>query len=280
MLKHGKFMAAMVVSAHLCLPAGAEDAGTVAATVNGTDITVGHMVMLRRSLPAQYQSLPDDVLFEGLLQQLIQDLVLLQSLNGEVPEPTKLSIENEIRKILAAKAVERAVDGAVTEEAIQAAYDETYADTTPQTEYNASHILVETEDEAKALINQLNDGADFAELAVEHSTGPSGPGGGNLGWFGPGAMVPPFEEAVVALEVGAVSEPVKTQFGWHVVTLNETREKPAPTLEETRAQLIAGIEQRVAREAVQALIDAAEIARAEEGEIDPSILSDPDILAD
>ncbi len=280
MLKHGKFMAAMVVSAHLCLPAGAEDAGTVAATVNGTDITVGHMVMLRRSLPAQYQSLPDDVLFEGLLQQLIQDLVLLQSLNGEVPEPTKLSIENEIRKILAAKAVERAVDGAVTEEAIQAAYDETYADATPQTEYNASHILVETEDEAKALINQLNDGADFAELAVEHSTGPSGPGGGNLGWFGPGAMVPPFEEAVVALEVGAVSEPVKTQFGWHVVTLNETREKPAPTLEETRAQLIAGIEQQVAREAVQALIDAAEIARAEEGEIDPSILSDPDILAD
>jgi peptidyl-prolyl cis-trans isomerase C len=137
---------------------------------------------------------------------------------------------------------------------------------------------VETEGDAKAWIDLLNSGADFADLAREHSTGPSGPNGGQLGWFGPGAMVKPFEEAVMALEVGAVSDPVQTQFGWHVIRLNETREQPVPTLDEVRADLVSEIERAAAEANVMTLIDAATIELTEG--LEPDLLLDTTLLDD
>lgn len=280
MSKHREFIAALLAAASFSLPAMAQDADTVVATVNGTDITVGHMIVVRRALPSQYQELPDEILFEGVLQRLIRETVLSQSLEGDAPESARFSIENETRSILADAAARRAIGDVVTEEAIRAAYEESHANAEPEIEYNASHILVETVEEAKALISQLQGGADFVELAREHSTGPSGPNGGNLGWFGPGAMVPPFEEAVVELQPGEISDPVETQFGWHVVTLNATRERPVPALEEVQEQIVAEIGQRAVEERVRSLMDAAGISRVAEGEMDPSILSNPDVLSD
>jgi peptidyl-prolyl cis-trans isomerase C len=167
----------------------------------------------------------------------------------------------------------------VTDEAIQAAYDESYGTEAPGTEYNAAHILVETEAEAQAIVAELEGGADFATIARERSKDPgSGAQGGDLGWFGPGMMVEPFEQAVVALEPGAVSAPVETQFGWHVIRLNETRPVPVPTLEEVRDQIAGELEQAAIEAAIAELQESADITQIEPGSIDPAVIGNIDLL--
>lgn len=252
-------------------------ADTVLATVNGVDITVGHVIITLQALPAQYQALPDEVLFEGILEQLIQQTVLSQSMT-ELSHATEIQLENERRAIIAGEKIDEVLAEAVTDEALQAAYDEAVATMEPETEYNASHILVETEEEAQALLEELEAGADFAELAMEKSTGPSGPNGGSLGWFSKGMMVQPFDDAVTALEVGEIGGPLQTQFGWHVMILNETREKPVPTLDEMRDTLVAAIEDSAIEEAVTSLVDSADIERVELTGIAPSVVRDATLL--
>lgn len=237
---------------------------TVVASVNGQEITMGHIIATRLSLPEQYQSLPDDVLFDGILEQLIQQTVLSQAI-GQLSHRIELQLENERRALIAGEMLDGVIAGAITDEALQAVYDATYAETPPTPEYDASHILVATEAEALDLIKLLEDGGDFAALAREHSTGPSGANGGELGWFSDGMMVQPFEEAVKLLEVGQVSPPVQTQFGWHVLILNNTREQGPPPLEEVREELVAQIEDDAVTKAVSALVEAAQIERADLG---------------
>lgn len=260
----------------LALPASAQDASTVVATVNGTDITLGHMIAMRERLPEQYQSLDDQTLFDGILEQLEQQTALGADADGLSAEG-ELVIENERRALLAAEVVESRAADAVTEEEVQAAYEEAYGDAEPATEYNASHILVETEEEAQSLVTELEDGADFAELAKANSTGPSGPSGGDLGWFQPDAMVAEFADVVQEMEPGAVSAPVQTQFGWHVIKLNEMREMTAPPLDEVRGE----IEGQLQLDAVETIVDEAmagvEITRPET-EIDPALLRDTSLL--
>lgn len=131
-----------------------------------------------------------------------------------------------------------------TETELRAEYSAQVAGYQPQ-QYKARHILLESEEEAETVIDQLDDGADFAELAREKSTGPSGPNGGDLGWFPPDSMVKPFSDAVVALENGAyTSEPVQTQFGWHVILREDSRETEPPTFEEVRDRLRPAVEQK------------------------------------
>ncbi len=252
-------------------------ADTVVATVNGTEITLGHMLVLRQRLPQQYQQLPPEVLFDGILDQLVQQ-TLLSDQTEELSATSQYILDNENRALRASEELREVVDAAMTDEALQEAYDRLYGAVDPETEYNASHILVETEEEAAALVTELEGGADFAELAMEKSTGPSGPRGGELGWFGKGAMVAPFEEAVIAMEVGAISAPVQTQFGWHVIKLNETRIKDAPTLEEVRGNLEADIQAAVVQERIDELTEGAEITRATAEEIDPALLNDMSLL--
>ena len=128
-------------------------------------------------------------------------------------------LENEARALRSAVAIDAIIGQSFTDDEIAAAYDENYGNIPAEPEFNASHILVETEGEAKALVASLNNGVDFAELAKEKSTGPSGPNGGELGWFGLGMMVAPFESAGLSMEIGDISAPVQTQFGWHVLIL-------------------------------------------------------------
>lgn len=260
-------------------PAEMQDvtADTVVATVNGEDITIGHLLLARFSLPDQYQTLPNEVLFEGLIDQLIQQTVLGQAA-GELSQRAQIQLENERREIVAGEQLGKVVSDAVTEEAVAAAYEAEYADAEPTQEWDASHILVETEEEAAALLEELDGGADFATLAQEKSTGPSGPNGGALGWFGPGMMVQPFEEAVTGMEVGDVAGPIQTQFGWHVVKLNDARMKGAPALDEVRADIVAKLENDAVEQALATLLDAAEIERADVSMIDPNVLGDPSIL--
>ncbi|MEN0042059.1 MAG: peptidylprolyl isomerase [Pseudomonadota bacterium] len=130
------------------------------------------------------------------------------------------------------------VQAGVTDEQLKARYDQEIANAPRQKEVKARHILVKTEEEANAIIEELKGGADFVELAKTKSTGPSGPQGGDLGFFGSGRMVPEFEKAAFALEPGKFTEaPVKTQFGFHVIKVDEVRDTPLPTFEQSKEQL-------------------------------------------
>jgi peptidyl-prolyl cis-trans isomerase C len=267
----------------LALPVQAQDtltADSVVATVNGTEITLGHMLMVRASLPDQYQQLPDDVLWDGIMDQIVQQTVLSQQDSGEETRRIKLALENERRALLAAQVIEGIVGDAITDEAVQAMYDETYLQGEQSEEYNASHILVETEEEAAAIVEELNGGADFAEVARAKSTGPSGPNGGQLGWFGAGMMVPEFQTAVEELEVGAISGPVQTQFGWHVITLNEKRAKEAPALEAVRGEIENQLSQQAVTQKIEELTSAADVTRTAKEEVDTSVLSNIGLLED
>jgi peptidyl-prolyl cis-trans isomerase C len=139
----------------------------------------------------------------------------------------------------------------MTEERLRAAYETYKENNPPQQQVKASHILVEEKELAQDLIKQLDEGAEFAELASEHSTGPSGKQGGDLGFFGEGEMVKPFSEAAFQLEVGeVVDEPVETQFGWHVIKVTDKRTQEPNSFEEMEDQL----RQQVRQEAVQSII--------------------------
>ncbi|OSP54646.1 peptidylprolyl isomerase [Pseudoruegeria sp. SK021] len=255
----------------------AATADTVVATVNGEVITAGHLALLRAQLPQEFQSLPDSALFDGLLDQAIQQALLAQQVE-EMGRAAELALENDARAMRANIEIQRLLSAAVTPEALQAAYDVRFAEAAPATEYNAAHILVESEDEALALKAELDGGADFSELARQKSTGPSGPNGGDLGWFGVGMMVPEFEEAVIALEPGQVSDPVQTQFGWHVIKLVETRLQDTPPLSEVEGELVEQIQQDVIALRLEELETASEVSRAEPGTIAADFLSDPSFL--
>ena len=272
-----RFLAGVALSTMMALPVAAQEADTVLASVNGNDITIGHLIVMRAFLPEQYQQLPDEVLFQGMLEQLIQQEVLVSSIEGDLGLRARLGLENERRAFIAGSVMDEIAMQPFSDEELQAEYDAQFGAVEPTTEWNASHILVETESEALALIEELANGADFAELAREHSTGPSGPNGGQLGWFSAGMMVPEFEAAAAALETGGISEPVQTQFGWHVLILNETRQAEAPSLEDVRAELEDGLRRARMDAHLEALMAEAEIERPEL-DIDPSVISNTDLL--
>ncbi|SMY07115.1 peptidylprolyl isomerase [Flavimaricola marinus] len=253
---------------------------TVVATVNGTEITLGQMIIARSQLPPQYQQLPPDVLFSGVMDQLIQQQVLADSLEAD-PVRVTIALENERRSLLAGEVINTIVEGALTEEAIEQVYNDLVVSVGPAKEFNASHILVATEDEANAVLARIDAGESFEDLAREVSTDMgSGANGGSLGWFGQGMMVAPFEEAVMSLDAGAMSAPVQTQFGWHIIVLNDTREQEAPSLEDVREELENEVRNNAIESRLVELMDAADVVRPEEGAFDPSILSNLDLIAE
>ncbi len=275
------FLRGMTLAAFVALPLPAlaePHANTVVASVNGEDITIGHMVMARENLPTQYKQLPDDVLYNAILDQLVQQTALKQQLHGAVPKYVQLSLDNEERAMLAADVIQMIMEKAVTDDKLRAAYDAKYATGDGGDEFHAAHILVESEEDAIDVKKELDAGADFATLAKERSTGPTGPNGGDLGWFTTGRMVPEFEEAVLALKSGEVSDPVKTQFGWHVILLNDRRKTEAPEFEEVRGQLADELSQAAVEDRVNELTAAAEIDRPEIDDLDPAILKELSLI--
>jgi peptidyl-prolyl cis-trans isomerase C len=279
MTKHLGIVAALllgVASPVLAQDAAPPTADTVVATVGDTVITLGHMIAVRETLPEQYQSLPDDVLFNGILDQLVQQTALQQSL-GAPTRRDALIVENTARQHLSGVALQAVVEAAVTDEAIQAAYDGRFKDAVPQTEYNAAHILVDTEEKAIALKAEIEAGADFAEVAKANSTDGAAANGGDLGWFGVGMMVKPFEDAVLAAEVGKVTGPVKTDFGYHLLIVKETRVAAQPTIDDLRDELAAEVETKALEAHIAALTEAAAVTRTADG-IDPAILRDGTLL--
>lgn len=184
----------------------------------------------------------------AVVQQELTDIYLLttqpsaEALADDVR--IKAQIELQSRAVLAqAVATDFVAANPASEEEILAAYEEQMSNA-PEQQFKARHILVATQAAAVDLIKQLDDGADFGELAKTNSTGPTGPNGGDLGWFSPDQMVGEFSTAVGALEDGAYTpEPVQTQFGWHVILREDSRDNQPPTLESVRDALKQRIEQ-------------------------------------
>jgi peptidyl-prolyl cis-trans isomerase C len=172
-----------------------------------------------------------------------------------------LSMDALLDRLIAGAYMQKVVDETVTDEAIKAEYEKRKAEFVPAKEVHARHILVKTEDEAKDIIKELDGGADFVELAKTKSTGPSGPQGGDLGFFTKERMVPPFAEAAFAMEPGSVSkEPVKTDFGWHVIKVEEVRDTTFPALSEVEDDIKSELANKSVGDRIESLKEKAEIA--------------------
>ena len=231
------------------------------ATIDGAEITDAQ---LQAYALGRTGAAPTDENRAQLIQQ-IADLMLLSNvaLRGDIGKDPQVQAELELqrRSVLAQAVIKDYVArNPVTEADAKAEYDRQIANFPAPTQYKARHILVETEDKAKSLITELDGGADFAALAKEHSTGPSGPQGGDLGWFDAGSMVAPFSSAVVAMENGSYSKtPVQTQFGWHVILREDSRETQAPAFADLKDRLIQGMEQQKFQEYFDSLKAKAEL---------------------
>ena len=256
----------------------AQDANTVLATVEDTNITLGHVIALQDRLTDQYKSLEDAVLFKGILDQLIQQAVLAKAIESQKNSIVQYSYENELRAFLANTYISIISKDALNEKDIKNFYEANYSSSQSEKEFNAAHILLKTEAKALAVKKQLAAGKNFSDLAKNHSTGPSGSRGGDLGWFGKGAMVPAFEKAALALEIGAVSDPIKTQFGWHIIKLNNSRLKTPPSLEDVRVEIERALKEKYISDKVRKITSAAKVVRAEVS-IDPSIVRNIGLLS-
>ena len=250
------------------------------AEVDGVTLSLGELIAIRRELPAQYQSLPDEVLFSGIVEQLIDQMLLAAagSKAGLDKRPaTAFNLLNQQRAIMADAYLRREVTARATPEAVEVLYKERYLDAEPQEEVRAGHILVEAEEKAIELKAQLDGGADFAALAAEHGTDGTAQQGGDLGWFVHSDMVPEFADAAFAMEPGNVSDPVKTAFGWHVIKLDERRARPVPALEDVREALLGEVIQ-LAQAAVMADLRAQATIVMPDPPLPPQSIRDDEML--
>ncbi len=226
-------------------------------TINGVDVDAAVVDVYYESALRQTggQATPEQR--EQLMTQL-RDIYMLgtQDIAAELAEAPEVAAQIELQRIsILAQAVANDFYDKVevTEEELLAEYGR-QVEAAPDQQFKARHILVQSQAEAIEIIGQLDDGADFQALAQEKSIGPSGPNGGDLGWFSPNQMVAPFSQAVAGMEDGAYSsEPVQTQFGWHVILREESREQTPPTFESVRENVTAAVQQAKFTEYLESL---------------------------
>ena len=254
----GFVVSGLMVSA----PAKAQEKIPV-GTVNGETITLDEVMQLTEELPDEYRRQPLENYFPNLVSEIANTkLAAKAALDAGLDQDTLIldAIRIATERILAEAYFGTEIRKIVTEDEIAAAYDRFIADSDSREEISARHILVDEEQAAIDLIEKLKGGADFAALAQEFSTGPSGPKGGDLGYFGRGQMVPDFETAAFDLEIGTFSAaPVQTQFGWHVIKLEDKRIAPAPSLDEMRQQIGSSLTQQALARLIEELRQDATI---------------------
>lgn len=247
----------IALAAHAQTPAPAvSGADPVVARVNGEELHRSDVTRMVAQLPPQVQQMPIEMIYPAVIDQLVSGkLVATAGYKDKLQDSPE--VKDEIKR-----AEERAVQRAFIQKEVKAritpkAYDDAYQaflkQNPPQEEVKAAHILVEKEEDAKAIIAQLKKGGDFAKLAKEKSKDSvAAEQGGDLGYFTKDAMVEPFANAAFAMAKGEVSkEPVKTQFGYHIIKVEDKRSQPAPTLDEVKPQL----EQTLSKDIVTALVD-------------------------
>lgn len=213
----------------------------VVATVGGAPITEADLTQALADLDQQFARLPEDQRRAAALSAVIEIKLLAAEAKAkgfDKSDEFKRRMAFLEERALHSEVIENEVAGKITDEDIRKRYDAEIANTAPTNEVRARHILVKTKEEADAIIKQLDGGAKFEDIAKEKSSDPgSGAQGGDLGWFGAGQMVPEFEKAAFALQPGAYTkEPVQSQFGWHIIKLEDKRAKQPPAFDEVKEQ--------------------------------------------
>ena len=245
----------------------------IVANVNNEDISLETMIHAMNELPPEIQSQPFMSYYEDLLERVIDIKLFAQEgkkMKLDEEPSVRAAIDFVIEKVLMQAFLSKYVQENIKEENLRASYNNFIADETSREEIKASHILMDTESEAIDVINMLNDGDDFAELAKNKSTGPSGPSGGDLGWFKRGQMVPPFEKAAFSLNKNEISQrPVQTQFGWHVIKVFDKRIPEAPSYESMKSKLIQDLERKIVSKKIQDLRNDALIEKLSSSELEP-----------
>lgn len=245
----------------------------IVANVNNEDISLETMIHAMNELPPEIQSQPFMSYYEDLLERVIDIKLFAQEgkkMKLDEEPSVRAAIDFVIEKVLMQAFLSKYVQENIKEENLKASYNNFIADETSREEIKASHILMDTESEAIDVINMLNDGDDFAELAKNKSTGPSGPSGGDLGWFKRGQMVPPFEKAAFSLNKNEISQrPVQTQFGWHVIKIFDRRIPEAPSYENMKSKLMQDLERKIVSKKIQDLRNDALIEKLSSSELEP-----------
>tara|TARA_Y100000766_G_scaffold107921_1_gene92291 strand:- start:785 stop:1636 length:852 start_codon:yes stop_codon:yes gene_type:complete len=245
----------------------------IVANVNNEDISLETMIHAMNELPPEIQSQPFMSYYEDLLERVIDIKLFAQEgkkMKLDEEPSVRAAIDFVIEKVLMQAFLSKYVQENIKEDNIKASYNNFIADETSREEIKASHILMDTESEAIDVINMLNDGDDFAELAKNKSTGPSGPSGGDLGWFKRGQMVPPFEKAAFSLNKNEITQrPVQTQFGWHVIKIFDKRIPEAPSYENMKSKLIQDLERKIVSKKIQDLRNDALIEKLSSSELEP-----------
>jgi peptidyl-prolyl cis-trans isomerase C len=223
-------------------PAPAPDPAKVVATIDGKPVTEADLALAQQSVDQQYAQLPPEqrraAAFMAVMEiRLLADKAVAEGLDKDADFQRRMAFLQQ--RALHSELIDKDVGAKITDEEVRARYDKQMADTPPVNEVKARHILVKTKEEAEAIIKQLDGGADFQKLANEHTTDPSGKtSGGDLGYFAPGQMVPEFETAAFALEIGKYTAiPVQSQFGWHIILVEDKRAQQPPAFDSVKDQI-------------------------------------------
>ena len=243
-------------------PASASD--PVIARVNGVDIKQSDLALAEEDVGADMQAASPEAKREHLISYLADIIMVTQAADKKnlADDPDfKRRLAFLRSKLLMGYELQQEAKTALTDEALKQTYDEAVKSMSGQEEVRARHILVEGEDEAKAIIEQLKGGADFAKLAKEKSKDPGAAEGGDLGYFTKDQMVPEFADVAFKMYPGQLSNPVKTQFGWHVIKVEDKRIKQPPEFEKVKDQIEAYLARKVQSDFIAKLRQSAKVER-------------------
>jgi peptidyl-prolyl cis-trans isomerase C len=278
----GALALAALTAAFLTAPSAvvfAQDSDPVVARANGVDIRQSDLALAEDEVGSSIpQQLGPDQKRDYLITYLADVVVLAQAADQQKlgdRDDVKHRILLERNKVLMEMLLQDAGKAAATDDAMHKVYDDAVKQMGNEQEVHARHILVPTEDEAKAIEAELKKGADFATLAKEKSKDPGAAEGGDLGYFTKDQMVPEFADVAFKLDKGQISDPVKTQFGWHIIKVEDKRTKPTPTFDEVKPQLESYVAHRAQADLVAKLRSAANIQRLDQP---PAAPPDPSTL--
>jgi peptidyl-prolyl cis-trans isomerase C len=251
------------------LPVRAEDANPVLAKVNGAEIRQSDVALAEEELGPSLAQMDPATKKDNVLAFLIDMKIV-----AKAAEDKKIENSEDFKKRLAFTRNRLLMDSllasegkaATTDEAMKKVYEEAAKQISGEQEVHARHILVETEDEAKAIKAELAKGADFAELAKKKSKDPGASDGGDLGFFTKEQMVPEFSAVAFALEPGKISDPVKSQFGWHIIKVEEKRNRKAPDFDQVKSQIETYVTRKAQADYVAKLREAAKVERMDKPE--------------
>jgi peptidyl-prolyl cis-trans isomerase C len=277
---HVRFAAAasvLAIALFASLPLRAEDANPVLAKVNGAEIRQSDVALAEEELGPSLAQMDPATKKENVLAFLIDMKIVAKAAEDKKIEDRpdfKARLAFARNRLLMDNLLAAEGKAATTDDAMKKVYDEAAKQIAGEQEVHARHILVETEDEAKAIEAELKKGADFAELAKKKSKDPGAADGGDLGFFTKDQMVPEFSTVAFALEPGKISDPVKSQFGWHVIKVEEKRNRQAPDFAQVKPQIETYVTRKAQAEYVAKLREAAKVERLDQASNAPAAAPD------